>query len=192
MALLQEWRDYAYAHDDNTQAGQQFWLNYFNVEKGIYQQLLKNPDEVVEGTVQELADKYETTLQLMVGFLDGINDSLKEANPIETMTKDTEVSLDFDNELLYKNMVAANAEWLYNLEQWNDIFSEEKRKELFIQPDALSGDAVFDDLPHVPAGGARDNGEPAFHQRAAFPAYERLPLRAQGIHGAGRAGELRA
>ena len=38
---------------------------------------------------------------------------------------------DFDNELLYKNMVAANAEWLYNLEQWNDIFSEEKRKELY-------------------------------------------------------------
>ena len=28
-------------------------------------------------------------------------------------------------------MVAANAEWLYNLEQWNDIFSEEKRKELY-------------------------------------------------------------
>ena len=47
------------------------------------------------------------------------------------MTKDTEVSLDFDNELLYKNMVAANAEWLYNLEQWNDIFTEEKRKELY-------------------------------------------------------------
>ena len=39
--------------------------------------------------------------------------------------------LDFDNELLYKNMVAANAEWLYNLEQWNEIFSEEKRKELY-------------------------------------------------------------
>ena len=47
------------------------------------------------------------------------------------MTKDTEVSLAFDKELLYKNMVAANAEWLYNLEQWDAIFTEEKRKELY-------------------------------------------------------------
>lgn len=36
----------------------------------------------------------------MTGFLDGINDSLKKPNPIEEMTEDTEVSLDFDNELL--------------------------------------------------------------------------------------------
>ena len=31
----------------------------------------------------------------MVGFLDGINDSLKTANPIETMEEDTVVSLAF-------------------------------------------------------------------------------------------------
>ena len=47
MALLQEWRDYAYKFDDRTAEGQQFWLNYFNIEKGIYEQLLSNPDEVV-------------------------------------------------------------------------------------------------------------------------------------------------
>ena len=52
MALLQEWRDYAYAHDDNTQAGQQFWLNYFAVEKGIYEKLLSNKDVVEQGTVK--------------------------------------------------------------------------------------------------------------------------------------------
>lgn len=33
MALLQEWRDYAYKFDDRTAEGQQFWLNYFNIEK---------------------------------------------------------------------------------------------------------------------------------------------------------------
>ena len=129
--LLEEWRNFAYSYDINTKNGQMFWMNYFNMEKGVYEQLLANPDEVVKGTVEELAAKYDMELKYFVGFLDGINDSLKEANPIETMTKDTEVSLDFDNELLYKNMVAANAEWLYNLEQWNDIFSEEKRKELY-------------------------------------------------------------
>ena len=37
----------------------------------------------------------------------------------------------FDKALLYKNMVAAEADWLYNLEEWNDIFDEETRKELY-------------------------------------------------------------
>ena len=47
MALLQEWRDYAYKFDDRTAEGQQFWLNYFNIEKGIYEQLLADKDTVV-------------------------------------------------------------------------------------------------------------------------------------------------
>ena len=47
------------------------------------------------------------------------------------MEEDTEVSLGFDKELLYKNMVAAGADWLYDLEQWNDIFDEDKRKALY-------------------------------------------------------------
>ena len=53
------------------------------------------------------------------------------ANPIEEMEEDTEVSLGFDKELLYKNMVGAGADWLYGLEEWNDIFDEDKRKALY-------------------------------------------------------------
>ena len=41
------------------------------------------------------------------------------------------VSLEFDKELLYKNMVKAGADWLYGLEEWNDIFDEETRKTLY-------------------------------------------------------------
>ena len=66
----------------------------------------------------------------MVAFLDGINDSLKEPNPLETMEEDTEVNLNYDKELLYKNMVEAKAEWLYNLPQWDKLLTEERRKEL--------------------------------------------------------------
>ena len=65
MALLQEWRDYAYKFDDRTAEGQQFWLNYFNIEKGIYEQLLSNPDEVVKGTVKELAEKYDVEMPII-------------------------------------------------------------------------------------------------------------------------------
>ena len=67
----------------------------------------------------------------MVGFLDGINESLKEENPIEDLSEDTQVNLVFDKALLYKNMVAAKADWLYELPQWKEIFSEEELKALY-------------------------------------------------------------
>ena len=94
---------------------------------------MSDPDTEVKGTVRELAEKYNMDVMTMVGFLDGINDSLKEANPIETMEEDTEVSLAFDKEKLYKNMVDARADWLYELPQWNDIYDEETRKRLFLE-----------------------------------------------------------
>lgn len=131
MALLKKWRDTAYSETANKGDLQRLWNRYFEDEKGIYAQLLKNPDEVVTGTVKELAEKYDVTVMTMTGFLDGINDSLKEKNPIEEMEEDTVVNLGFEKELLYKNMVAAGADWLYNLEEWEPIFDEEKRKQLY-------------------------------------------------------------
>ena len=128
MALLEAWREVAYNSKADKKQMQQFWQDYFLVEKGIYEQLLANPDEVVSGTVKELAEKYEIPVQTMVGFLDGINDSLVTPNPIEEMEEDTEVSLDFDNEKLFKNMVADGADWLYGLPEWNEIFDEETQK----------------------------------------------------------------
>ncbi|WP_026834466.1 SEC-C metal-binding domain-containing protein [Eubacterium xylanophilum] len=132
MALLQEWRDYAYSEEMQTsKEGEKFWSNYFKLEKGIYEQLLSNPTEIVEGTVEELATKYDVPLSMIVGFLDGINESLKEPNPIETMEKDTVVKLDIDLEKLYYNMVDCNAEWLYTLPQWDSILDADKRKALY-------------------------------------------------------------
>ena len=133
MALLQEWRAKAYNEKANKGDLQRLWSDYFMKEKEIYEQLLKTPDEEVRGTVKELAEKYNISLEYMVGFLDGINDSLKIETPIETMEEDTEVSLAFDKEKLYKTMVAAEADWLYQLPEWNEIFSEEKQKELYLE-----------------------------------------------------------
>ena len=131
MTLLETWRKMAYETEMNQQQANQFWGTYFNLEKGIYEQILANPDEVVKGTVAGLAKKYDVELMIMVGFLDGINDSLKIPNPIETMDENTKVSLCFDKELLYKNMVDARADWLYELPQWDKIFTEEKKKVLY-------------------------------------------------------------
>ncbi len=131
MALLEQWRAMAYSEKANKGDLQRLWASYFEKEKEIYAQLLKNPDEVVRGTVKDLADRYGVDVMTMTGFLDGIDESLVEANPIEEMEEDTQVNLGFDKERLYKNMVAAGADWLYNLEEWNDIFDEETRKALY-------------------------------------------------------------
>ena len=131
MALLEQWRKKAYDETADRQVLQQMWTAYFEKEKNIYAEILKTPDKAVKGSVKELAEKFGVDIMTMTGFLDGINDSLKEQNPIEEMEEDTQVSLDFDKERLYKNMVAAEADWLYNLEEWNDIFDEETRKALY-------------------------------------------------------------
>lgn len=132
MTLLENWREKAYQAERDARSEQLFWGAYFNDEKGIYEQILAS-DEVVTGTVRELAEKYEVSLDIMVGFLDGINDSLKQGNPIETMDENTVVSLEYDPEKLYYNMVACRAEWLYELPQWDRLLTAERRKELYRQ-----------------------------------------------------------
>ena len=121
MTLLEQWREMAYDDKKSPQAQQMFWANYFNLEKGVYINLLKSYGEPVKGTVKELAEKYNFDIMTMVGFLDGINDSLKN----------TEVNLDYDLETLYKNMVDARADWLYELPEWDELIDSKRRKELY-------------------------------------------------------------
>lgn len=158
MALLKQWKEMAYSETANKGDLKRLWQEYFQKEKEIYAELLKTPDEVAEGTVKELADRFGVDLMTMTGFLDGINDSLKEANPIEEMEEDTKVNLGFEKELLYKNMVAAGADWLYNLEEWNDIFDEEKRKALYreqkISTTIVKGDKIYPNDP-CPCGSGK-------------------------------------
>ena len=131
MGLLQQWRDTAYSQQTDKKVLQKFWKDYFMIEKGIYEKLLSEPDVKVKGTVKELAAKYEIPVMTMVGFLDGIDESLIVPNPIEEMDEDTEVNLIFDKEKLYKNMVDAKADWLYGLPMWDNIFDEDKKKALY-------------------------------------------------------------
>ena len=136
MALLETWRNLAYGDGLDDKKREELWSGYFQIEKGIYEQILSDPDTVVTGTVKELADKYGVELMIMVGFLDGIDESLKNPNPIEEMDENTQVNLGYDKEKLYYNMVAAKADWLYELPMWNDLLPAEKRKELYKQQKA--------------------------------------------------------
>ena len=107
-SLLDQWRDMAY--DRNLSKNEletfwsryftiakdqleKFWGTYFTIEREIYEQLLENPDEEVKGTVKELAEKYGQDVMTMVGFLDGIDESLVVPNPIDTMDEDTKMDI---------------------------------------------------------------------------------------------------
>ena len=131
MSLLKDWRDHAYGLDDRTPEGKDFWFKYFNKEKAIYEVLLGNPTEVVMGTVKELAERFDVDIETMVGFLDGIDDSLAMSNNLEELTEDSRVNLGFDKEKLYMNMVSCNAQWLYELPQWDALLTKERREELY-------------------------------------------------------------
>lgn len=130
MKLLDKWRSKAYDETADRSTLQPIWDEYFRLEKGFYEKLLPEK-EVVKGTVKELCEKYDIDVFYMTGILDGINDSLVTPNPIEEMDEDTMMSLEYDKELLYKNMVAAGADWLYNLEQWDEYFTEDEKKALY-------------------------------------------------------------
>ena len=139
--LLETWRGIAYNQEQTQKQYDEFWAAYFAQEKEVYKDILSKHGTPVTGTVEELAKKYNMDVLTMVGFLDGIDESLKKSNDLENITETSEVSLDYDDEKLYKNMVAARADWLYGLEEWNDILSEDKRKVLY-KEEKLSGTVV--------------------------------------------------
>lgn len=132
MALLEDWKAIAYDNTQDRYTLEKFWDDYFKKEKGVYEILLREIGKPYKGTVKALAETFGLTNLEMAGFLDGIQESLKVENPIDTMDENTEVNLDFDTEKLYRNMVEARADWLYELPEWDSIYDKETRKELYI------------------------------------------------------------
>jgi len=131
MALMDSWKKMAYDETIGRDKLQRVWNTYFMAEKEMYQKLLADPKKYEKATVAELAGLFDVDMMTMTGFMDGINDSLVEKNDLDTMEEDTVVNLVFDKELLYKNMVAAQADWLYNLEEWDAYFDEATKKHLY-------------------------------------------------------------
>ena len=55
MALLETWRNLAYGDGLDDKKKEELWAGYFQIEKGIYEQILSNPTEVITGTVKDLS-----------------------------------------------------------------------------------------------------------------------------------------
>jgi len=129
MSLFSEWN----ADIDSIQTQEDynnFWNAYLETETNIYKCILNEKTTCLSGTVAELAEKYKATTKQFIGFLDGANTSFSNELDLEPYTEETVVKADLDFEKLLWNMHEAKADWLFKLEEWNDIFSEEKQKEI--------------------------------------------------------------
>lgn len=113
-----------------TKGEKAFWDVYSSIEEEIYRKILSSHNETIEFNIGDLAKEMDSTPQFVMGFLDGINDSLKEPLELENLDESSTVKLDIDLETLYFNMLDAKADYLYTLPQWDGIFSEEKRREI--------------------------------------------------------------
>ncbi|WKY47355.1 SEC-C metal-binding domain-containing protein [Eubacteriaceae bacterium ES3] len=130
MSLYEEWKNYIEEHSQTEEEQDAFWQQYCLEEKVLYQDILKNKRAVIEGKVSELAAESKMVLPQFMGFLDGINESIVTPLDLAETQEDSQIRLEIDFAMLYKNMLAVPAEWLYELEEWDNIFSLAEREDL--------------------------------------------------------------
>ena len=128
MSLFKDWTKLIEGQTKETFDA--FWKEYSEAETKIYSDILDHPEEPLTGTLTELAEKYEVRPIIFMGFLDGINDSIKEKNDLESFDENTQVDLQIEPEKLFFNMLKADADYLYGLPQWETILGEEKMTEI--------------------------------------------------------------
>ena len=128
MTLLKEWNKLI--ENQTQETFDDFWKEYSEAETRIYDDILSDPEKPMEGTLGELAEKYEVRPVIFMGFLDGINESIEEKNDLTDYDLDSRVHLKIVPETLFYNMLKAEADYLYGLPQWEDILGEEKMVEI--------------------------------------------------------------
>lgn len=109
-----------------------FVQQYYLLEKEAYDQILQTGESRLKGRASELAEKlgFADDMVIFSGFLDGIQTSLDTKIDLTELAEDTELDLVIDFEKLFWNMNDAKAEWLFNLPSWDNVLSEERRREI--------------------------------------------------------------
>lgn len=129
MTLLEQWREIA-EQERTPQENEAFWKEYFLKEKDNYAYILANNLKTLKGELSSLADIFNMDAVTFTGFLDGINTSLLNEIDLDTLEESTVLDAEIDFEKLYFNMLDAKADWLYNLQEWDSILSEDIRKDI--------------------------------------------------------------
>ena len=122
----------------NQQTYVEYINRYYALEKNAYEAILNAyPDNagVTEGKASELAAKLgfpEGTMDIFLGFIDGIKPSLNNGDTIdlEAIDDDASIKLDINYEKLYFNMRDAKADWLFKIPAWKKVLDEDKIVEI--------------------------------------------------------------
>ena len=144
MSIYENWLEMAYTKDGDTD--KRFWVKYLPFEQAVYEDLLSTKTNFIDGTVAELADRFNMPVEYVCGFIDGINDSLDDKVEVKALDEDSPVTISFEFEQLYKTMVDYKADHLYNLPQWDNVIDAATRRDLYYEQKA-SGTIVKEALP---------------------------------------------
>jgi len=105
---------------------------YYEKEKEAYHKILSDfprDDAYKNVSALSMANSFgysKDEMDLFLGFLDGINQSLLKPLELGEVDDHSVISLEIDFEKLYLNMRDAKADWLYGLSSWKNVFPTEK------------------------------------------------------------------
>ena len=128
MTLLKQWQNLL---DELTKESyEEFFKEYSEAETRIYKDILSKHSKKLEDKFSALAEKFDVRPVIFIAFVDGINSSLNKEFDLDSIDMDTELSFDIDFRKLFFNMLKAEADYLYSLEEWEKIFTEDEQIEI--------------------------------------------------------------
>lgn len=139
MSLQKQW--YETAYDQQGGLIRKIWDEYLPLEQAVYEKMLSTKNPIISGTVAQLSEDFNMPPEFVVGFLDGISGALENPPDLETVEEDSQIDVKVDFETLYKKMVEYKADHLADLQEWDNIFTENERKVLYKEQKA-SGTVV--------------------------------------------------
>ena len=131
MSLYESWIEKAFTQEGHSVDS--VWAEYLPKEQKIYEYIIGEKVEKIEGKVSELAERFDMTDEMIVAFIDGLNASLETEFDMESLTADSDVCININFEKLFKLMVEYKAEHLYSLPQWKGVFDADTQKKLTLE-----------------------------------------------------------
>jgi len=131
MALHDAWKRIAF--DTQGQAVKHVWDEYLAKEKKLYKEILSQRLQKIEGTMEELSERFGLSTIHMAAFVDGIHEAVDGLPEISEIEAETHVNIEIEFKRLYKKMVEYKAKDLYALPEWDEIFSQDEQKEFYME-----------------------------------------------------------
>ena len=82
MSLYSQWQELINAHTSEAEL-RRFWDGYFKAETEAYKKILSAHKAEYAGREEELAQFFGMPAEIFIGFIDGINTSLRSELPLE-------------------------------------------------------------------------------------------------------------